>query len=69
MNEDRAKEVLTKVQALHDIIEKHPLLSGMMTDKFHGCLDFVIKNAFYLDCADRLEWRKAPDLDLIEEYL
>ena len=66
---DLEKELLTKVQALHDVIERHPYLSGMVTDDFHGHLDFVIQNARHLDGIDRKEWRKQPDEDAVEEWL
>ncbi len=64
-----SKETLTKVQALHDIIEKHPYLSGMMSDKFHGFLDDVIRGAHNLDDIDSNEWRKHPDEDMVKQFL
>jgi hypothetical protein len=66
---DIQKETLTKIQALHDIIEKHPYLSGMMSDRFHGFLDDIVKRAHHLDEIDSSEWRKQPDEDMVEQFL
>ena len=67
--EKMKRETLVKVQCLHDIIEKHPLLSGMMTDSFHNYLDFVIKYAHELDRIDKSEYRKKPSQEEIEEFI
>jgi hypothetical protein len=66
---DIEREVLTKVQVLHDLIEDHPYMSGLMTKEFHGYLDFVIMNAHHLDNFNIKEWRSQPNEDDIEKWL
>ena len=38
--------LLTKAQRLHEIIENHPALSGMMTDAMHGYLEDVVNHGY-----------------------
>lgn len=66
---EEQKSILTRIQALHDIIEKHPYLSGMMTDTFHNYLDRVIDKAHLLDDIPRKDWRATPSQEAIDKYL
>lgn len=68
-DEELKKEALVKCQALHDIIEKHPYLSGMMTDQFHSFLNFVARHGWMLDGYERSELMKQPSEEDVEKYL
>ena len=62
---DIEREVLTKVQVLHDMIEDHPYMSGLMTKEFHGYLDFVIMNAHHLENVNIKEWRSQQKVNVM----
>lgn len=62
---DNTKMVLTRIRALHDIIEKHPYLSRLQTTDFHRYLNYVIKNAHLLDIDP---WSKDLDSNNTQEY-
>lgn len=56
----RKEEVLNQARELHELIENHPYLSGLMCDEFHNKLNDVIRNGHLIDEYGRRELQQSP---------
>ena len=63
------KELLAKAQLLHQAIEKHPLLSGMLTDSHHHFIDELIAYGYLLNGIDKSVFRHIPDYEIVDDIL
>lgn len=70
---DHETEALLAYQALYQLIDAHPFLSGLMTREHHRYLEILRKVAHHLDEVDPDILDKArkqqPDPDLMDRYL
>lgn len=68
MTESQEK-LLLKAQMLHELIEKHPYLSAIMTDTCHSYLDELIVNGMTIRSEFPKERLRAPiDQLILEKY-
>lgn len=62
-------ELTTKAQVLHDVIERHPYLSGLMSNYMHRALDDLIRNGHLLNEVDSSDFKEKPLEELVKRYL
>ena len=65
----RQKELLLKARYLHMMMETHPYMSRMQTDRAKDMLDDLILNGHELNSIDKSLFRIEPEIEDLEEIL